>query len=82
MTGCHVGGRAWQVVEAADVKLFPCLFMDEEGEEGDADDDGKPTERDKQRAETEGALKVDAEGNENAVGAEGAVYPTEAEGEA
>ena len=77
ITAMGMGGDA-----TADAELSPGLIVQEDEEEDEAYKDYGQTHEGEQRAETEGALEVDAERDENAVGAEGSVKPAEAKGEA
>ena len=63
-------------------ELSPCLVVDEHDEEDEAHENDTQTHGDEHGAEAKRALKVDAERNENAVGAERTVKPTEAESKA
>lgn len=72
-------GFGWDAT--ADTELSPGLIVQEDEEEDEADEDYGQTHEGERGAEAEGALEVDAERDEYAVGAEGTVKPAEAEGE-
>ena len=64
------------------VELIPSLFLDEDEEEQQPQDDHKQVQRLAHDTEAERTLEVDAERNQHSVGSERSMHPAEAIGKA